>query len=90
MEILSTGEKIRRARIYKGYTLKYICEDRISVSKMSCIENGKVVPEDWILEFIAKKLDLDIEYLKDDVRSQIRNNINILKNSGKKDDYEKI
>lgn len=88
MEILSTGEKIRRARIYKGYTLKYICEDKISVSKMSCIENGKVIPEDWILKFIANKLDLDIEYLRNDVRSQIKNNIEILNKSNKKLNYE--
>lgn len=88
MEILSTGEKIRRARIYKGYTLKCICEDKISVSKMSCIENSKVIPEDWILEFISKKLDLDIDYLKNDVKSQIRNNIEVLKKSNKRSSYE--
>lgn len=88
MEILSTGEKIRRARIYKGYTLKCICEDKISVSKMSCIENSKVVPEDWILEFIANKLDLDVDYLRNDVKSQINNNIEILKKNNKKSSYE--
>ncbi|WP_125154718.1 helix-turn-helix domain-containing protein [Clostridium rectalis] len=87
MEILSTGEKIRRARIYKGYTLKYICGDKISVSKMSCIENNKVIPEDWILELVAEKLDLDVNYLKDDVKSQIKKNIGIIK-SNKKSDYE--
>ena len=38
MEILSTGEKIKRARVYKGITLKELCRDRISISKMSCIE----------------------------------------------------
>ena len=42
MEILSTGQKIKRARIYKGITLKELCKDKISISKMSCIENGKV------------------------------------------------
>ena len=42
MEILSTGEKIKRARVYKGITLKELCRDRISISKMSCIENGKI------------------------------------------------
>ncbi|WP_315121530.1 helix-turn-helix transcriptional regulator [uncultured Clostridium sp.] len=87
MEILSTGEKIRRARIYKGYTLKYICEDKISVSKMSCIENDKVVPEEWILDFLAEKLDLDIDYLKDDVKSQIKKNLEKLK-KGNRTDYQ--
>ncbi|SHH93152.1 hypothetical protein [Clostridium intestinale] len=42
MEILSTGEKIKRARIYKGITLKELCGDKISISKMSCIENEKI------------------------------------------------
>ncbi|MEW9094090.1 MAG: helix-turn-helix transcriptional regulator [Clostridiaceae bacterium] len=90
MEILSTGEKIRRARIYKGYTLKYICEDKISVSKMSCIENDKVVPEEWILKFLSKKLDLDIDYLKDDVRSQINKNLERLKKLDRNDYQEQL
>ena len=29
MEILSTGEKIKRARIYKGITLKELCGEEI-------------------------------------------------------------
>ncbi len=75
MEILSAGEKIKRTRIYKGLTLKDICEDKISVSKMSCIENNKVEPEDWILEIIVEKLGLDMAYLKHGVRQQIEENI---------------
>lgn len=81
MEVLSTGEKIKRARVYKGITLKDICGDKISVSKMSCIENNKIKPEPWILEFIADKLDLSMNYLQQDVRQQIKENINGLKNS---------
>lgn len=75
LEILSTGEKIKRARIYKGLTLKDICENKVSVSKMSCIENNKVIAEDWILEYISEKLHLDLNYLKHDVREQIEENI---------------
>lgn len=81
MEILSTGEKIRRARIYKGYTLKDLCSDKISVSKMSCIENSKVTADITILTYIADKLDMDIEYLKQDVKQQLVIGINSL--SGK-------
>lgn len=79
MEVLSTGEKIKRARVYKGITLKDICGDKISVSKMSCIENNKIKPETWILEFISEKLDLSMEYLQQDVREQIKENIDRLK-----------
>lgn len=88
MEILSTGEKIKRARIYRGYTLKELCDKKISVSKMSCIENDKVKPEEWILKFIANKLEVDILYLKQDIKDQIVKNIeNIVKNEEGKD-YE--
>lgn len=77
LEILSTGEKIKRARIYKGLTLKDICENKVSVSKMSCIENNKVAAEDWILEYISEKLHLDLNYLKHDVKEQIEENIKL-------------
>jgi transcriptional regulator with XRE-family HTH domain len=77
LEILSTGEKIKRARIYKGLTLKDICENKISVSKMSCIENNKVAPEEWILAYISEKLNLDINYLNHGVEEQIEENIKL-------------
>ena len=79
MEILSTGEKIKRTRIYKGYTLREICDDKISVSKMSCIENDKVMAEPWILELISEKLDIDVQYLNENIKEQIAENIKSLK-----------
>ncbi|MCI1945931.1 MAG: helix-turn-helix domain-containing protein [Clostridium luticellarii] len=90
MEILSTGERIKRARIYKGYTLKRLCDNKISVSKMSCIENGKIKPEQWILEFVAGKLEIDIGYLMQDVKSQIIKNINDILKNPPTENYEKI
>lgn len=63
MNFLSTGEKIKRARIYKGVTLKELCKSDISISKMSCIENDKVKADEWILEMVAERLELNIEYL---------------------------
>ncbi|MEG0308727.1 MAG: helix-turn-helix transcriptional regulator [Clostridium sp.] len=75
MEILSAGEKIKRSRVYQGLTLKDVCEDKISVSKMSCIENNKVEPEEWILEIVRAKLNLDMDYLKHGIREQIEGNI---------------
>lgn len=88
MEILSTGEKIKRARIYKGLTLKEICDNKISVSKMSCIENDKIKPELWILQFISKKLDVDAEYLEQDVREQLQKNIEVLESDKSDSKYE--
>lgn len=89
MEILSTGEKIKRARIYKGVTLKELCSDRISISKMSCIENGKVKPDRWILDIVAEKLDLDIKYLLKDVREQLVNNLGEFEKGNRQRDFEK-
>lgn len=86
MEILSTGEKIKRTRIYKGITLKDLCEDKISISKMSCIENGKVKADKEIIKFIAEKIDLDYEYLIQDVYEQIVENLSLIKENRNKDE----
>lgn len=88
MEILSIGEKIKRARVYKGYTLKDICSNKISVSKMSCIENNKIKPENSIIEYVAQKLDVKAEYLKQDVKDQLLNNLSVLKEEKETPDYE--
>jgi transcriptional regulator with XRE-family HTH domain len=88
LEILSTGEKIKRARIYKGYTLKEICGDKLSVSKMSCIENDKIEAEDWILDIISKKLNLDKDYLNQGIREQVAQGISYLENEKNSTDLE--
>lgn len=88
MEILSTGEKIKRARIYKGITLKELCGEEISISKMSCIENGKIKADDECLKYISDKLQIDYSYLVQDVYEQIKDNIKNVKKS--KHSLEKI
>lgn len=88
MEILSTGEKIKRARIYKGITLKELCGEEISISKMSCIENGKIKADDKCLKYISDKLQIDYSYLVQDVYEQIKDNIKSVKKS--KHSLEKI
>ena len=81
MEILSTGEKIKRARIYKDITLKELCEDKISISKMSCIENSKIKADESILRYIANKLSVDYSYLVQDVHEEIIVNIGLINNN---------
>lgn len=88
MEVLSVGEKIKRARIYKGYKLKDICGDVLSVSKLSCIENNKIIPEERILDYIAEKLDISPDYLKLNVEKQIEINLNEILKDKSKTDYE--
>ena len=81
MEILSTGEKIKRSRIYQGVTLKELCGNKVSISKMSCIENGKVKADKDVLEYVAEKLNLDYDYLVRDVEDQIKENLNLIENN---------
>ncbi|NLB21392.1 MAG: hypothetical protein GX829_11380 [Clostridium sp.] len=75
MEILSTGEKIRKARIKKSMTLKELCGKEISVSKMSTIENDKVQAEDWILDLVSKRLGISTESLKKDMVEEIEDEL---------------
>lgn len=79
LEILSTGEKIKRARIFKEITLKELCENKISIAKMSCIENGKIKADQELLKYIAEKIDVDLDYLVEDVYEQISNNLKMIK-----------
>lgn len=81
MEILSTGEKIKRSRIYKGITLKELCGDKISISKMSCIENSKIKADEEALRYISNKLEVDYNYLVRDVYDQIKYNVEDIKKS---------
>lgn len=81
MEILSTGEKIKRSRVYKGVTLKELCGNKISISKMSCIENGKIKADEEIIKYIADKLQVNYSYLVQDVYDQIKSNIKEIKSS---------
>ncbi len=88
MEILSTGEKIKRERIYKSLTLKDLCSNKVSVSKMSCIENGKIKVEPELLQYISEKLNINYDYLKQDIPEQIRYYINNINKYFDKTDYE--
>lgn len=91
MEILSTGEKIKRARVYQGITLKELCGDKVSISKMSCIENGKIKADNDILEYISNKLNIDYDYLIRDVKEQIVANIESINNNLiSEDEIEKL
>lgn len=90
MDILSTGQKIKRARIYRGITLKELCGEKISISKMSCIENGKVKADIETIEYISKIIDVDCKYLVEDIYEQIVLNLKDIKEKNyKKDELEK-
>lgn len=88
MEILATGEKIKRARVYKGLTLKDICGDKLSISKLSCIENDKIKAEPEILQYISKMLDIDYNYLIESTKTQLERNMKLLKSKKGIEGYE--
>ncbi|MFA6940394.1 MAG: hypothetical protein WCQ54_05340 [Clostridiaceae bacterium] len=87
MEVLTTGEKIKRARIYNGLTLKDISSDIISISKLSGIENNKIMPEDKIIRYLSTRLNLAEDYIKEDISNQLLNNYSKLLKSKKSKDY---
>lgn len=88
MEILTTGEKIKRARIQREMTLKELCGKEISVSKMSTIENGKVQAEEWLLKLVADRLEVDIDYLKKDIIQEIMDELRNLEERKDSKTYE--
>ncbi|NLP27619.1 MAG: helix-turn-helix transcriptional regulator [Clostridia bacterium] len=88
MEVLATGEKIKRARVYKGLTLKEMCGEGLSISKLSCIENNKIKAEPEVLQYISKKLDIDYAYLIESTKTQLERNLKTLKNRKSVEDYE--
>lgn len=87
MEILSVGEKIKRARVYKGITLKDLVGDKLSISKLSCIENGKIKATNEMLMYIAERLELDYDYLVMGAQEEVINNIDLIKNGDIKEDH---
>jgi transcriptional regulator with XRE-family HTH domain len=87
MEILTIGEKIKRARIYNGLTLKDISSDLISISKLSGIENDKIEPENDIIKYLSCRLDLSEEYIKQNISNQLLYNYGILVQNKEIADY---
>ncbi|WBW98692.1 hypothetical protein [Oceanirhabdus sp. W0125-5] len=51
---------------------------------MSCIENNKIKSDRWILEFIADKLELNIDYLLEGIEEQIERRLNDFKDKDQK------
>lgn len=69
--ILTTGEKIRRARAEKGITMKNMSCKTISVTKLSFIENDKYLPTEEEAEYICSVLGLDPETILMTLEEQV-------------------
>lgn len=63
MNILSLGEKIKKLRKEKNMTLKELAGDRITAAQISHIERDKSHTSNELLEYLAKQLDVSVDYL---------------------------
>ena len=63
MNILSLGEKIKKLRKEKNMTLKELAGDRITAAQISHIERDKSHTSHELLEYLASKLGVSIDYL---------------------------
>ncbi|WP_373899109.1 helix-turn-helix domain-containing protein [Haloimpatiens sp. FM7315] len=70
MEILSLGEKIKRRRKELQMTLKDLAGDRITPGQISLVESGKSNPSMDLLEYLAGKLDISVEYIMESEETQ--------------------
>lgn len=60
---MGIGERIRKRRKDKGLTLKELAGDRITPAQISAVEKGKCKPSNSLLEYIAKRLECEVEDL---------------------------
>ncbi len=63
MKVFSLGEKIRKLREKKGMSLKELAGDFVSKAQLSLVENNKRSPNIKLIEYLADKLDTNLEYL---------------------------
>ncbi|CDF58517.1 helix-turn-helix domain-containing protein [Thermobrachium celere] len=70
MEILTLGEKIKAKRKEKNMTLKELAGDRVTPGQISLVESGKANPSIELLEYIAQKLETDVDYFLESEEKQ--------------------
>lgn len=72
MDILSLGEKIKKLRKEKNMTLKELAGDRITAAQISHIERDKSHTSYELLDYLAEKLEVSIDYLLETKEMQSR------------------
>lgn len=63
MNILSLGEKIKKLRKEQNMTLKELAGDRITAAQISHIERDKSHTSHELLEYLASRLGVSVDYL---------------------------
>lgn len=63
MEILTLGEKIKQKRKEQNMTLKDLAGDKVTPGQISLVESGKTKPSIDLLEYIAEKMNISLDYI---------------------------
>lgn len=71
MEILTLGSKIKKRRKELNLTLKELAGDRVTPAQLSYVETDKCKPSLDLLEYIAGKLGLEMDYLLESEKKQV-------------------
>lgn len=77
------GEKLRLRRKELGYTLKELAGNRITPAQISAIENGKCNPSEGLLDYLCKKMNVDIEYFTKSNEELYKATFDVIKNKCK-------
>ncbi len=79
MGIESIGDKIKNLRKKKGMSQEDLCKDICSQSEISRIESNKINPSSYILQQIAKRFGVSIDYFnhtsntnRDDYKEEVK------------------
>lgn len=72
MDILSLGEKIKKLRKENNMTLKELAGDRITAAQISHIERDKSHTSQELLDYLAQRLDVSVDYLIETKEMQSR------------------
>lgn len=63
MEILTLGEKIKQKRKEQNMTLKDLAGDKVTPGQLSLVESGKSKPSIDLLEYIAQRMNISLDYI---------------------------
>ena len=72
MEVLTIGEKIQKLRKERSMSLSELGGEYVSKAQLSYIENSKASPNIDLLKYLSQKLDVDLEYLLETEKDQIK------------------
>lgn len=70
MMVFTLGEKIKSKRKERNMTLKDLAGDRITPGQISLVESGKSNPSIDLLEYLAEKLNTEVEYFLESEEKQ--------------------